>query len=120
MNTISRLMVIGFACIALLGSAGCGGGNCGRTSKCSADPKPTESDIKICQEQEKMNASDPCNGAAKAVGDCTYSNTVCAKDNTTDGQASLEKSSTACTSQQAALTACCEKNTSSALCGGTF
>ena len=36
---------------------------------------------------------------------------MCAKDNTTDATASADKYNTACTSQQAALTACCEKNT---------
>ena len=120
MGTTIRIAVLGLSLSALLGSAGCGAAPCGRASKCAADPKPTEADVKACQEQEKTNASDPCNAAAKALGDCAYANTVCAKDNTTDPTASADKYNTACTSQQAALTACCEKNTNSALCGGTF
>lgn len=119
MITMSRFSIVAFALSALLGSVGCGaGGACGRGAKCAADPKPTEADVKACQEQEKMNASDPCNAAAKALGDCAFANTVCAADKTTDAEASAEKYNTACTSQQSALTACCEKNTSSALCGG--
>ena len=119
MNTMSRCFVLSVALLAVLGSVGCGAGAaCGRASKCAADPKPTEADIKACQEQEKMNASDPCNAAAKALGDCAYANIVCATDKTTDQAASADKYNTGCTSQQAALTTCCEKNTSSALCGG--
>ena len=119
MNTMSRFAVLGFVLVSLLGSVGCGSGAaCGRASKCAADPKPTEADIKACQEQEKMNASDPCNAAAKALGDCSYANIVCAADKTTDQAASADKYNTACASQQASFTSCCEKNTSSALCGG--
>ncbi len=119
MSSMSRMAGMGLAFLLALGSVGCGaGGACGRAAKCAADPKPTEADIKACQEQEKMNASDPCNAAAKALGDCAYANLVCAADKTTDQAASADKYNSACSSQMSALTTCCEKNTSSALCGG--
>ena len=116
MTTTSK--IISAVLVAMLGITGCGADTCTRGPKCSADPKATEADIKACQEQEKTLAGDPCQSAAKAVGDCGYSNTVCTAENTTDLAKSMEKINGACSSQQAALSKCCQMNTSSKICGG--
>lgn len=101
-----------------VGLGGCGGDNCSRGPKCSADPKPSADDIKLCQEQEKMQMSDPCRSAARSLGDCGYNNTVCTSDNKTDQSKSAEKFNASCMSQQSELMKCCTSNPSSAFCGG--
>jgi len=111
-------IVFGALFITLLGVAGCGGGSCSRGPKCSAEPKPTEADLKTCEEQAKLQMSDPCQGAAQSLADCAYANTVCGADNLTDLSKSQEKYNMSCAGQKQALDKCCQANPSSSLCGG--
>lgn len=83
--------------------AACGGSECNRQSKCSADSQPTQADITACEEALKnVDTSAKCYAETKAYSDCLVSNQTCGSDNKTDGVATAAK----CTTQAEAVTKC--------------
>lgn len=96
------LATIGF--VSMISFAACGSGDpCTATSSCSADPKPTDAQIKACQDQRAGITK--CKTEADAFGDCQVSNRKCTADKTTDGVATLA----ACKTQFDAYTTCTTK-----------
>ncbi len=97
---IATAVAASFVLVACGGSSDpCSGGP---ASKCSADPaptKPTDAEIKACQEARKTAK---CVTEGDALGNCIIANQKCGSDNKTDITATLA----ACSSQTEAYTKC--------------
>lgn len=81
---------------------GCGSDPCSGSSKCSADPKPTEAEIKACKDAN-ANTSAKCYSQSKAMADCFRAKQVCTSSNVTDGAATLAACSTEASAYQTCL-----------------
>lgn len=80
---------------------GCGGTDvCALSSKCSAQPKPSESTISLCRTATASGAK--CASQYTTLANCMSAKEVCAADNTTDGAATLA----ACSTEYSAYTTC--------------
>ena len=96
---IAASIVASFALVA----CGGGGDSCTATSKCSADPKSTEAEIKACQEARKTAK---CVAEGDALTTCALGQQVCGTDNKTDGVKTNEGITKNCATQLAAAVKC--------------
>jgi hypothetical protein len=94
-----KLLVVSAVAAVALSFAACGGDPCTAKSKCSADPAPTDAQIKACQDAV---AEAKCGSKYKSMVECMQSNQVCTSDNMTDAQATAAK----CTTQVSEALAC--------------
>ena len=92
-------------CAALsLTACACGSDDpCNKTSKCSADPAPTQTQIDACKAATASGAK--CAAEFTASSNCSASNQKCDANNMTD----LVATSSACATQNAAYAACLVK-----------
>ncbi len=89
-----------FAAFAAMSLAACGGDVCSGSSKCSADPTPTDAEVQACKDAIKDGAK--CATEYKNLAQCSKDNQVCGSDNKTDGTATAAK----CSTQVSAYTTC--------------
>ncbi len=90
--------------VSAVSFSACGSADpCTATSKCSADVKRTDAEIKTCQTAQA--AITTCKAEVDAFSSCFISNQKCTSDNRTDGIASLA----ACKTQYDAQVACQSK-----------
>ncbi|MBX7096199.1 MAG: hypothetical protein K1X89_00675 [Myxococcaceae bacterium] len=98
---MKKIIIGAFAAFTL---AACGGGDvCSASSKCSADPKPTDADKTACQTAIKDGTK--CAAEYKAVLTCAQSKQKCTSDNKTDTTALV----TDCMTELTAYTTCLSK-----------
>ncbi len=86
--------------VAAAGLAACGGDPCSQQSKCSGDPKLTETDIQNCRDATKDGAK--CAKEQKAALQCSIDKATCTANGVTDGN----KLAMDCATQFNALTTC--------------
>jgi hypothetical protein len=93
------MFAVGASCALFL--MGCGGGDvCSTTSKCSAQPKPTQAQIDQCKAATASGVK--CASQYTTLANCAASKEVCAADNTTDGAATIA----ACSTESTAYATC--------------
>jgi len=78
--------------------------NCSAKSKCSAQPAPTDAQIKQCKEAADSNPK--CSSQVSAFGSCSIANEVCGADNKTD----VTKTPDACKTPDAEVVKCHPEN----------
>jgi hypothetical protein len=89
----------------VLALSACHDDPCKATSKCSADPPPSPSQVSQCE----ALLSEACGSQFRDLGNCEESNQVCA-GNQTDTLATSNATAVNCSSEQKAWNACCTAN----------
>jgi hypothetical protein len=108
-KTIAFSLVIGsIGVIAIAAAPACSSGGCGASSKCSADPKPTQDSIDECN---KLSAG-ACGSQYSDLDSCAQGQQACSSDNTTDTNTTSANIAANCGTQLTAYTNCCTANTS--------
>ncbi len=84
---VSWALVLGLAACGgdPCGGHRCGGDACGATSRCTADPKPSDAEIKECRRSIKPGAK--CAFEYQTAIECLRAKQVCDADGKTDGPA---------------------------------
>ncbi len=94
--TISAITAISFSA--------CGSDACATQSKCSADTKKTDAEIKTCQDNAAKVTT--CKTESDAYSNCTIAQQACGTDNKTDGTKTLANITANCKTQLDAYTKC--------------
>jgi len=96
---------VAFVAACSLSVVACGAGDsCTSTSKCKNDPKPTDAEIKSCQDAVKTSKEtySKCMSEIDASSNCMVANQQCTSEGTSDVTATLAK----CSKETTDLTNC--------------
>lgn len=96
LSGLAFAMLVGVSSLAM----GCSSSPCDGSSKCSADPKPTDNDKKTCQ--ALLDNEKTCKSELDKYAACQRDKQVCGSDNKTDSAKTAE----ACKSEAEAYTKC--------------
>ncbi len=105
---MKKVSSVFFAALCSLTIA-CGGDPCTAVSKCANDPKRTDAEIKVCQDQVKASKDmyKKCTTQIDAQSSCLVNNQQCGADGKSDTTASAAK----CTKELADVVTCVASGT---------
>jgi len=102
-----KKILLGLATICAISAisfSACGSDACATQSKCSADEKKTDAQIKTCQDNAAKVTT--CKSESEAYSSCATGQQVCGTDNKTDGTKTFANITANCKTQLDAVTKC--------------